>query len=141
MGRNKAEVQVCYVPFSSIPVRVDENGLPPDDVTHLDDNSTETCSRFVPSKHQHTQICKQFKCHRDLVTVSVVGEDMNYGQDLYIFGLTATEAGKPVNKCLFLWEITTGNRTERSCYDCGCSSGCKQVIIIINNLVLIIAHL
>ena len=112
---------------------VQEGGSHAEDIDMLRDSSPQTCSRFVSDKYQHTQLFKESYCNSDRMTVTVVGQDMGCGQDLYVVGLSAADVGKPLNRwkiCKLTWNTTNADNMEWCSYDCDCSGGCEEVMLL-----------
>jgi hypothetical protein len=116
-----------------VSVVVEQGGVQPDEVKYLNDNFTETCSNFVTNRRQHTQLFKERYCDVNKMTVTVVGREMGCGQGLYLVGLTKPDVGKPLNRwkmCKLNMEATTEDKVEWCSYDCDCSGGCEQVMLL-----------
>jgi len=117
----------------SLAVIVEEGGLQPDDVIHLNDNSTSTCSNFVTNRQQYTQIFKDSFCADDQMSVTLVGRQMACDNGLYVVGLSPPDVGKPQNiwkRCQQTRHITTDSDTEWCSYDCHCSGRCVQTMVL-----------
>ena len=101
-------------------------------MTPLNDNSTHTCSAFVAHKPQMTQIFKPAVCTTDQMSVTLVGEQMKCGQNVYVVGLKGADVGKPFNTwktCKPRWQETLDSGVEWCNYDCSCTGGCEQVMV------------
>ena len=112
---------------------VERNGLQPDNIEHLRDNSIQTCASFVAGKFQYTQLFKETYCSVDVMTVTLVGRDMKCGQDFYVVGLTAADVNKTFNRwktCKQTWQATGEDGSEWCSYECRCSGECKQVMLL-----------
>ncbi|KAK2159033.1 hypothetical protein LSH36_160g05008 [Paralvinella palmiformis] len=72
-------------------------------------------------------------CDVKRMTVTIVGQDMGCGQNLYIVGLTQPDIGKPLNRwktCNQTWQKTNDDNVEWCSYDCDCSGVCEQVMLL-----------
>ena len=119
--------------FSFAPVMIERNGFQPDNIEYLRDNSIQTCTSFVAGNLQYTQLFKKTYCSADVMTVTLVGRDMKCGQDLSVVGLTAADVNKPFNRwktCKQIWQATGDDGAEWCSYECDCSGGCKQVMLL-----------
>ena len=125
--------QCVHIHNFSLLVLVDKRGLQIDDTKHISDNSTDTCATFLASKLQHTQVFKESYCNADRMAVTVVGRNMKCDEDLYVVGLTVTDVNKPLNRwktCKHIWQATNDDNTEWCSYECDCSRGCEQVMLL-----------
>ena len=109
------------------------HGLQPDNITNLNDDLIATCSRFATDKHQYTQIFKKVNCSNDRMSVTLIGQDMNCTDSIYVVGLTGSDAGKANNKwktCLSRWQTTTDDNVDWCIYDCTCTGGCEELMVL-----------
>ena len=87
----------------------------------------------MASERHYTQLFKESNCNEEEMTVTVIGRDMKCGQDLYVVGLTAADVNRSLNTwrtCKQLGQAITEDNTEWSSYECHCSGGCKQVMLL-----------
>ena len=108
-------------------------GIQPDDVANLNDTSTLSCSKFVSDGTRYTQLFKQSYCNADHMSVTIVGLDMECEQDLYVVALSEDDVDKPLNRwktCKVSWHTTSTDNKQWCSYDCECSRGCEQVMLL-----------
>ena len=65
---------------------IEKGGLQPDDIIYITDDSAETCSSFVGTRPQYTQIFQQANCTRDNMRVTLVGSDKKCSENMYVVG-------------------------------------------------------
>ena len=107
--------------FIIYPVIIEEYGLQPDDVTCLNDNSSYTCSVFLEKNRPYTQIFEQAVCDNEQMSVTLMGNQMNCDENIYVVGLTESDVGKSVNR----WKTSSENHAELCNYDCHCTGRCE----------------
>lgn len=119
--------------FSLLVTTVDEDGLTPDDVTRINDESTKTCSVFKAERPIFTQLFQTTSCTADHMSVTLVGRDMTCDGHLFVVGLTEADVGKSMNTwttCRRVWHASSPESVDWCIYDCKCTKGCEQVMVL-----------
>jgi hypothetical protein len=112
-------------------VTVDQQGIQPDDITKLHDDSSLTCATFTASKTQQTKIYEPSTCSAGQLTITVVGNNLDCSR-LYVVGMTTPGEGARRDrwaKCTLTWQTIDQNSAEWCSFACLCTGGCQQVMV------------
>jgi len=131
--------QCYFIRFHPIPVtcllnvRFNPNQMKPEDGLL----STETCTRFVPDQDMRKEQYSTFRIDipedsLDFVNITVQGENISCGYDLYVMPLTVAETThwSGIWMACPLLEMTAAAGRNKGCiFRCQCSGVCKEIQI------------
>ncbi|KAK2159424.1 hypothetical protein LSH36_153g00063 [Paralvinella palmiformis] len=112
-------------------VRFNPNQMKPEDGLL----STETCTRFVPDQDMRKEQYSTFRIDipedsLDFVNITVQGENISCGYDLYVMSLTVAETTHWSGiwmACPLLEMTAAAGRNKRCIFRCQCNGVCKQI--------------